>query len=58
VVEVETPSGKRVVNIGKEEGESHRRYASVPDSTAVFVISEAAARRIVRPPEAFMAGKL
>lgn len=58
-VEVQTPDGKRAFNLGRPEGESERRYANVPGpaSGAVFVIAEAAARRLVRPPEAFTAAK-
>jgi hypothetical protein len=57
LLEVETPAGKRAVRVGRQEGESERRYANVPGSDAVFVIAEAAARRIVRPLEAFTAPK-
>ena len=43
-------SGKRVLHIGRPEGESKRYYARVPDKGRgdVFVISEADGARIVR----------
>jgi len=49
-LEIQTRSGKRVLQIGRPEGESKRYYARVPegDSSAVFVISEADANRIVK----------
>jgi hypothetical protein len=54
-VEVETPSGKRVLHVGRAEGESKRYYACVPEKnrTDVFVIGEADAARIVRDLAAF-----
>jgi hypothetical protein len=56
VLEIQTPTGKRVLQIGRPEGESKRLYARVPEgdkSDAVFVISETDAARIVRPLGAF-----
>jgi hypothetical protein len=49
-LEIQTPSGKRVLHIGRPEGESKRLYATMPGSGhgAVFVIAEADAQRIVR----------
>lgn len=49
VVEVQTRSGKRVLHVGRREGESQRRYARVPEGDAVFTLAEADAARIVRP---------
>jgi hypothetical protein len=50
VLEVQTPGGKKILHIGRPEGESKRYYARVPekDQTDVFVIAEADAARIVR----------
>ena len=50
VLEVRTPSGKRVLHIGNPEGESKRYYAHIPgeDRSEVFVLSEADSNRIVR----------
>jgi hypothetical protein len=55
IVKIQTPSGERVLHLGRQEGESERRYALVPtaENPPVFVISEADARRIVRPLQAF-----
>jgi hypothetical protein len=55
VIEVQTPAGKRVLHVGRPEGESRRYYARVPDKdrSDVFVISEADAARIVRDLPAF-----
>src|SRR5262249_41244734 len=55
VIEAETPSGKRVLELGRPEGESRRRYARVPDKNrpGVFVISDADAERLVRDRAAF-----
>jgi hypothetical protein len=55
VVEVETPAGKRVLHVGRPEGESQRYYARVPDKDRgdVFVIAEADAGRIVRDLPSF-----
>lgn len=54
-VKIQTSSGERVLHIGRPEGESKRRYATVPGdkSAPVFVISENDARRIVRGVQAF-----
>ena len=49
IVEVQTPSGKRALHIGRQEDGSSRRYAAVPgDGAPVFLISEADAKRLVR----------
>jgi hypothetical protein len=56
-VEIRTPTGgKRLLHIGGREGESNRRYARLTDATrtAVFVISEADAAKIVRDAAAFV----
>jgi hypothetical protein len=55
VIEVQTPAGKRVLHVGRPEGESKRYYARVPDKdrSDVFVIGEAEAARIVRDLPAF-----
>jgi hypothetical protein len=55
VIEVQTPTGKRSLQIGRTEGESKRYYARVPDKerSDVFVISEADGARVVRDLAAF-----
>jgi hypothetical protein len=55
-LQIQTSSGKRVLEIGRPEGESKRYYARLPsgDRSAVFVIAEADASRIVRPLSAFL----
>jgi hypothetical protein len=56
VLEIQTSSGKRILHVGRPEGESKRIYARVPEgdkSDAVFIISETDAGRIVRPLAAF-----
>jgi hypothetical protein len=54
-IDVQTPTGKRTVQIGRTEGESKRYYARVPDKdrSDVFVVSEADGARIVRDLAAF-----
>jgi hypothetical protein len=49
-LEIDTRSGKRTLLIGRPEGQSKRYYARAPegDNSAVFVIGEADAKRIVR----------
>jgi hypothetical protein len=56
-VTVQTRSGPRVLNVGRQEGDSKRYYARVPDKerSDVFVISEADAGKIVRDLPAFTA---
>src|SRR5262249_34960844 len=52
VLEIQTPTGKRVLQVGRPEGESKRLYARVLEgdkSEALFVISEPDSARIVRP---------
>jgi hypothetical protein len=58
-LEIQTPSGKRVLHVGRQEHESKRFYARVPegDRADVFVISENDAARIVRNLAAFTRGK-
>jgi hypothetical protein len=55
VIEAIAPSGRRVLHIGRAEGDSKRFYARVTekDRTDVFVISEADAAKLVRPLAAF-----
>ena len=56
-IEIQTQSGKRTLLIGRPEGESSRYYARVPEgevAQAVFVISEEAARKIVKPMSALL----
>jgi len=53
-IEVETPTGKRTLLVGRAEGDSKRVYATVPGSDAVFIIPEAEAHRILRPMAAFV----
>jgi hypothetical protein len=50
ILEVQTPTGKRVLHVGRPEGESKRYYALTPDRNkdAVFVLSEADGTKIVR----------
>ncbi len=57
VLEIQTTTGKRVLHIGRPEGESKRYYARVPDNdhSPVFVIAEADAHRIVRALKDFSA---
>jgi hypothetical protein len=49
ILEVQTPTGKRVLHIGRPEGESKRYYALTPDRNkdAVFVLSEVDSAKIV-----------
>src|SRR5262249_37370055 len=58
-LEIQTRSGKRVLHIGRPEGESKRHYARVSegDRADVFVIAENDAGRIVRNLAAFTRGK-
>ncbi len=56
-IDIQTPSGKRTLLIGRQEGESSRYYARVPEgdvAQAVFIISETDARKIVRPLSGFL----
>ncbi len=57
VLSIQMTVGKheRILHIGRQEGESQRYYATVPgaEGSAVFIISEADARRIVRALQAF-----
>lgn len=49
VLEIQTPTGKRTLHIGRPEGESGRHYARLPEDKqgAVWVISEEDARRVL-----------
>jgi hypothetical protein len=57
VIEAQTPNGRRLLHVGRIEGDSKRYYARVPtkDSTSVFVISEADAAKLVRQLAGFTA---
>jgi hypothetical protein len=57
ILEAQTPTGKRVLHVGRAEGESKRYYAQAPDKSngEVFVLSEADAAKIVRDLAAFTA---
>lgn len=48
-IDLQTSTGKRSLLIGRPEGSSQRVYAAVAGETAIFVLSEDDARRIVRP---------
>jgi hypothetical protein len=54
-IDLQTPTGRRTLQIGRTEGESKRYYARVPDKdrSDVFVLSEAEGARIVRDLHAF-----
>lgn len=56
VLEIQTRSGNRVLHIGRPEGESKRPYARVPaeNNSAVFVLSESDAGRIIKPLAGFV----
>src|SRR5262249_2765519 len=58
-IKIQTISGERVLNIGRQEGESERRYVTVAgaDGAPVFVMSESDARRIVRTLQQFTDAK-
>jgi hypothetical protein len=52
-IELQTPTGKRELWLGRYEGASKRFYATTPGSGAVFVIDEIDSQRIARPLSAF-----
>ena len=54
-IEIEMPSGKRTLLIGRNEGDSRRVYATVPDSNAVYILGDAEAQRIMRPVADYIA---
>src|SRR5262249_28051509 len=57
VLEAQTPAGQRLLPRGRHGGGAKRYYARVPEgenASAVFVISEADAARLVRPLQAFL----
>ena len=59
-IEIQTQSGKRTLLIGRQEGESSRYYARVPEgeaAQAVFVISQEDAGKIVKPLSCPAAGE-
>jgi hypothetical protein len=48
-IEAHTSSGKNVLELGRQEGQSQRRYATTADlNGAVITISEADSQRLVR----------
>jgi hypothetical protein len=52
-IELQTPAGKRTLLIGRQEGESKRYYARVPEgdaAQAVFILGENEARKILKTP--------
>jgi hypothetical protein len=53
-IEVQNPTGKRTLFLGRTEENSKRFYATVPGSESVFVIDEAESARIARPLAAFI----
>ncbi len=54
-LEIQTPTAKRVLHVGRPEGESKRHYARVPDEkrTDVFVLDEQDVVKIVRTLQGF-----
>jgi hypothetical protein len=56
VLEIQTRTGNRALHVGRPEGESKRSYARVPEAgnSAVFIISEDNAGRIIKPLAAFV----
>jgi hypothetical protein len=56
-LEIQIPTGKRTLHVGRREGDSKRYYARVGDGSRydVFLISESDAGRIVRDLTAFTA---
>jgi hypothetical protein len=53
-LEVEAPTGKRSLHVGRQEGGSQRRYATIPGEGApVFLISEADVKRLLRTVKDF-----
>ena len=53
-IDVQTPTGKRELLLGRNEGTSKRYYAAVAGGDAVFVIDEADGSRIARQLAAFI----
>jgi hypothetical protein len=55
VLEIQTPSEKKVLQVGRTEGDSKRHYARVPEPNRsdVFIIGETDAAQIVRQLSAF-----
>jgi hypothetical protein len=58
ILEVLTPAGKKVLHIGRPEGESKRVYAQAPEKAKgeVIVLSETDAAKLVRDLGAFTQG--
>ena len=55
-LELQTPTSKHILHIGHAEGDSKRRYGTVPgmSADAVFVIGESDAGQLTRPLQAFL----
>jgi hypothetical protein len=53
-IDLQTSTGKRSLLIGRTEGGSQRVYAAVAGETAIFVLGEDDAKRIVKPLAAFL----
>jgi hypothetical protein len=53
-IEVDLPSGKRTLHIGRTEGESKRRYAMADGVEGVFILGEADASRLTRSTDAYL----
>jgi hypothetical protein len=48
LIEAESPSGKRILRLGRTEGDSKRIYGYTTDQSGVFVISEQSAHALAR----------
>jgi Domain of unknown function (DUF4340) len=53
-IDMQTSSGKRSLLIGRSEADSQRVYAAVAGETAIFVLGEDDAKRIVKPLAGFL----
>lgn len=53
-IDLQTSSGQRSLLIGRTEADSQRVYAAVAGETAIFVLSEDDAKRIVKPLAGFL----
>jgi hypothetical protein len=55
-LEVQTPSSKHTLHVGHAEGDSKRRYATIPgmNADAVFVIGDTDAGQLMRPVQALL----
>lgn len=54
-VELDLPTGKRALHLGRMEGTSQRAYATIPGSDSVFLLSESDTQKIARPLSAYVA---